>query len=200
MLNRGDTTGALVDLNIALKDFGGLTSKTDLDDVRVRADLVLAYLLAKKRDKAQEFIGMTGEGTLQFHAEFSQLALERGWLRLFVLRLDGEPAAATYSFCYRGHFYYYQAGLDAVICGVGAQPDVMLARKSGLALGDLGGVLCDSCLRTSAAIGKCRCGLTFAIGRNRRGLCSTIGSRSSKVCIPVAFGLYSQNRIAASTP
>jgi len=39
---------------------------------------------------------------------------------------------------------------EAVICGVGAQPDVMLARKSGLALGDLGGVLCDSRLRTSA--------------------------------------------------
>jgi 3-phenylpropionate/trans-cinnamate dioxygenase ferredoxin reductase subunit len=38
----------------------------------------------------------------------------------------------------------------AVVCGVGAQPDVMLARKAGLALGDLGGVRCDSRLRTSA--------------------------------------------------
>jgi 3-phenylpropionate/trans-cinnamate dioxygenase ferredoxin reductase subunit len=39
---------------------------------------------------------------------------------------------------------------QAVICGVGAIPDVMLARKSGLALGKLGGVLCDARLRTSA--------------------------------------------------
>jgi 3-phenylpropionate/trans-cinnamate dioxygenase ferredoxin reductase subunit len=39
---------------------------------------------------------------------------------------------------------------QAVICGVGAIPDVMLARKAGLALGELGGVLCDSRLRTSA--------------------------------------------------
>ena len=39
---------------------------------------------------------------------------------------------------------------EAVICGVGAMPDVMLARKAGLTLGDLGGVLCDSRLRTSA--------------------------------------------------
>jgi len=39
---------------------------------------------------------------------------------------------------------------QAVICGVGAIPDVMLARKSGLVLGELGGVLCDSRLRTSA--------------------------------------------------
>src|SRR4051812_4949685 len=38
----------------------------------------------------------------------------------------------------------------AVVCGVGAQPDVMLARRSGLALGELGGVKCDSRLRTSA--------------------------------------------------
>ncbi|MEA2382708.1 MAG: 3-phenylpropionate/trans-cinnamate dioxygenase ferredoxin reductase component [Solirubrobacteraceae bacterium] len=38
----------------------------------------------------------------------------------------------------------------AVVCGVGAQPDVMLARKSGLALGELSGVKCDSRLRTSA--------------------------------------------------
>jgi len=39
---------------------------------------------------------------------------------------------------------------QAVVCGVGAIPDVMLARKSGLSLGKLGGVLCDSRLRTSA--------------------------------------------------
>src|SRR4051812_4015305 len=39
---------------------------------------------------------------------------------------------------------------QTVVCGVGAIPDVMLARKSGLALGKLGGVLCDSGLRTSA--------------------------------------------------
>jgi 3-phenylpropionate/trans-cinnamate dioxygenase ferredoxin reductase component len=39
---------------------------------------------------------------------------------------------------------------QAVICGVGATPDVMLARKAGLTLGELGGVLCDTRLRTSA--------------------------------------------------
>jgi 3-phenylpropionate/trans-cinnamate dioxygenase ferredoxin reductase component len=40
---------------------------------------------------------------------------------------------------------------DAVVCGVGAIPDVMLARKSGLELGATGGVRCDETLRTSAA-------------------------------------------------
>jgi len=38
---------------------------------------------------------------------------------------------------------------DAVVCGVGAIPDVMLARKSGFALGPTGGVLTDTRLETS---------------------------------------------------
>ncbi len=40
---------------------------------------------------------------------------------------------------------------DLVVLGVGANPDVMLARKAGLELGESGGVACDRCLRTSAA-------------------------------------------------
>jgi 3-phenylpropionate/trans-cinnamate dioxygenase ferredoxin reductase subunit len=39
---------------------------------------------------------------------------------------------------------------DLVVVGVGATPDVMLARKAGLVLGETGGVACDSALRTSA--------------------------------------------------
>ncbi|MCW2990889.1 MAG: FAD-dependent pyridine nucleotide-disulfide oxidoreductase [Solirubrobacterales bacterium] len=40
---------------------------------------------------------------------------------------------------------------DAVVLGVGAVPDVMLARAAGLELGHTGGVKCDAQLRTSAA-------------------------------------------------
>src|SRR5439155_19140860 len=39
---------------------------------------------------------------------------------------------------------------DVVVIGAGVLPDVMLARKSGLELGDTGGVRCDARLRTSA--------------------------------------------------
>ena len=39
---------------------------------------------------------------------------------------------------------------DAVVAGVGATPDVMTARKAGLAIGDLGGVACGAGLRSSA--------------------------------------------------
>ncbi|MDO9410254.1 NAD(P)/FAD-dependent oxidoreductase [Patulibacter sp.] len=40
---------------------------------------------------------------------------------------------------------------DVVVVGVGAQPDVMLAKRAGLELGETGGVRCDDRLRTSAA-------------------------------------------------
>lgn len=40
---------------------------------------------------------------------------------------------------------------DLVVCGVGAQPDVMLAKRAGLDLGETGGVRSDDHLRTSAA-------------------------------------------------
>lgn len=39
---------------------------------------------------------------------------------------------------------------EAVVCGVGALPDVMLARKAGLEIGERGGVRCDRYLRTSS--------------------------------------------------
>lgn len=64
LLNRGDAVGALADLEVALKDRGGLTSRTDLNDVAVRSDLALAALKAKQNDKAREYLGMTGEGRL----------------------------------------------------------------------------------------------------------------------------------------
>ena len=49
---------------------------------------------------------------LAFHDDFSGLARQRGWLRLRVLTLDGEPAAAFYGFRYRDKFLFYQSGLN----------------------------------------------------------------------------------------
>lgn len=47
-----------------------------------------------------------------FHDELTKRALDRGWLRMFVLRLDGAPAAVMYGFLYDGTFYFYQHGFD----------------------------------------------------------------------------------------
>lgn len=47
-----------------------------------------------------------------FHRELSQVALEKGWLRLYVLWLNGKPAASLYGFFYGEKFYFYQSGFD----------------------------------------------------------------------------------------
>ena len=47
-----------------------------------------------------------------FHTEFAALALERGWLRLHVLELDGRPAASLLNFRFGGAEWFYQGGRD----------------------------------------------------------------------------------------
>jgi CelD/BcsL family acetyltransferase involved in cellulose biosynthesis len=49
---------------------------------------------------------------LSFYDEVSRVALERGWLRLFVLWLNGRPAAALHGYRYGRTFYFYQTGFD----------------------------------------------------------------------------------------
>jgi CelD/BcsL family acetyltransferase involved in cellulose biosynthesis len=48
----------------------------------------------------------------EFHLEFARAALERGWLRLCVMEVDGEPIAALYGWLIGGRWSYYQAGFD----------------------------------------------------------------------------------------
>src|SRR5439155_1798028 len=51
-------------------------------------------------------------GPEAFHRDFAAVALERGWLRLWILELDNRPAAAWYGFRIGGVETYYQAGRD----------------------------------------------------------------------------------------
>jgi CelD/BcsL family acetyltransferase involved in cellulose biosynthesis len=51
-------------------------------------------------------------GVRAFHEDVSRTALERGWLRLFTLRLDRDPSAVLYAFRYGRTFSYYQSGFD----------------------------------------------------------------------------------------
>src|SRR5579871_144636 len=52
------------------------------------------------------------EALIEFHREFCLLALRRGWLRLYTLRVDEKPAACLYGFLYNRIFYFYQSGFD----------------------------------------------------------------------------------------
>ena len=47
-----------------------------------------------------------------FHRDFATVAMERGWLRLWTMRIDGRPAAAWYGFRFGGVEAYYQSGRD----------------------------------------------------------------------------------------
>ena len=47
-----------------------------------------------------------------FHEAFTTLALERGWLRLYLLELSGTPAAGFYGLRYGSTFFFYQSGFD----------------------------------------------------------------------------------------
>lgn len=47
-----------------------------------------------------------------FHDEVTKRALDRGWLRLYVLRLNDAPTAVMYGFMYNRRFYFYQHGFD----------------------------------------------------------------------------------------
>jgi 3-phenylpropionate/trans-cinnamate dioxygenase ferredoxin reductase component len=59
---------------------------------------------------------------------------------------NGEDGPVTAVVCADGR----RVEADLVVVGVGATPDVMLAKKAGLELGESGGVKCDRQLRTSA--------------------------------------------------
>jgi CelD/BcsL family acetyltransferase involved in cellulose biosynthesis len=47
-----------------------------------------------------------------FHRDFAALALERGWLRLWLAEVDGAPVAAWYGLRFAGCECFYQSGRD----------------------------------------------------------------------------------------
>jgi len=59
---------------------------------------------------------------------------------------DGDDGRVSAVVCADGR----RVEADLVVVGVGATPDVLVARKAGLTLGETGGVACDERLRTSA--------------------------------------------------
>ncbi len=83
------------------------------DEAERRASLQILIDLHHRRWQGRGHSeAFDGAGLLAFHEQFSALALGRGWLRLFVLRLDGRPAAALYGFRYGRVFSFFQSGFD----------------------------------------------------------------------------------------
>lgn len=78
-----------------------------------------------------------GKRVQAFHRDAARSLLERGWLRLFYLRLDGVTQASLYCFAYGDRLCYYQGGFEPT-----------LARLS------LGTVLTARAMQTAIAEGR----------------------------------------------
>jgi CelD/BcsL family acetyltransferase involved in cellulose biosynthesis len=81
----------------------------DLD--RLDEDFALLCRLHELRWTAGGSDAFAG-GRRSFLRDFARCALERGWLRLWFLELDGRPAAAWLGFRFCGVESYYQGGRD----------------------------------------------------------------------------------------
>jgi CelD/BcsL family acetyltransferase involved in cellulose biosynthesis len=76
------------------------------DPSRLAEDMTTLFRLHRAIRPRSDF------GPEAFHRDFAAVALERGWLRLWTLALDGKAAAVWYGFRFHGIESYYQAGRD----------------------------------------------------------------------------------------
>jgi CelD/BcsL family acetyltransferase involved in cellulose biosynthesis len=79
------------------------------DPARLDADLDVLFRLHDERWAEERSSALTAS-VRGFHREFARLALQRGWLRLWIMEIDGEPVAAWYGFRFGGAESYYQSG------------------------------------------------------------------------------------------
>lgn len=86
-----------------------VVEKEDQRRDRLQAFLSLHAFAWQERGGSQ---AMQTTQELAFHEAFSRTALERGWLRLFLLRVNGRPVGALYGFRRGPKFYFYQSGFD----------------------------------------------------------------------------------------
>lgn len=74
------------------------------------------FRLHQRRWRGRGLPGAFAGGRVQaFHRDVAAQLAERGWLRLHVLRLDGETRAVLYCFRFMGRGFYYQGGFDPAL-------------------------------------------------------------------------------------
>jgi CelD/BcsL family acetyltransferase involved in cellulose biosynthesis len=81
------------------------------DPGTLERDLDAAFRLHRARFREHSGCLFCGDHE-PFQREFAALALERGWLRLLLLELDGAPACVEYGFMFEKAYFAYQAGRD----------------------------------------------------------------------------------------
>jgi CelD/BcsL family acetyltransferase involved in cellulose biosynthesis len=86
----------------------GLTFRLTEAPDRLEQDLDVLFALHRARWPGSPWFA----DAEAFHRDFAAKALERGWLRLWTLELDGRPAAVWLGYRFEGIESYYQAGRD----------------------------------------------------------------------------------------
>jgi len=92
-------------------EIGPVTDEADLDD-----ELSQLFELHQRRWNQRWLPGVFGGGRVQaFHRDAARRLLQRGWLRLFSLHLDGLTQASLYCFAYGDRLCYYQGGFEPTL-------------------------------------------------------------------------------------
>ncbi|HZS37014.1 MAG TPA: GNAT family N-acetyltransferase [Polyangia bacterium] len=79
----------------------------------LRAALEDLFYLHNRRWQKRGLRGAFSDRRIQrFHQDVARRFLERGWLKLHRLRLDGKTRAAFYCFAHNRRVYYYLSGFD----------------------------------------------------------------------------------------
>jgi len=89
----------------------GLEYRLCDDRHRLEADMGTLFDLHRRRWEDGDSDAFDG-ARAAFHRDFAALALERGWLRLWLAEIEGRAVAAWYGFRYGGSEWYYQFGRD----------------------------------------------------------------------------------------
>jgi CelD/BcsL family acetyltransferase involved in cellulose biosynthesis len=77
-----------------------------------RLDLAFDTLLRLHKDRWGGEGAFERESVVSFHRELTAVMLERDWLRLWTMEIDGEPAAAWYGYRFGATESFYQSGRD----------------------------------------------------------------------------------------
>jgi CelD/BcsL family acetyltransferase involved in cellulose biosynthesis len=76
------------------------------------SDLETFFRLHDARWESRGGSTSASERTRKFHADFTAAALERGWLRLWLMEVDGDSVAAWYGWRLGERYSYYLAGFS----------------------------------------------------------------------------------------
>lgn len=117
-----------------LAERGDLRFRLATDSATLGSDLETLFRLHDARWKASGSSVFAGRQR-EFHRAFATAAFERGWLRLWLLELDGQPLAAWYGFRCGGAEWYYQSGRDPA-AGADAVGFVLLCHTIREAMND----------------------------------------------------------------